>query len=306
MNGTERSRAAARGLLAVLGAISFGCGDGNPSSAESAVVSKALANPVASQVVAGNRGTGPSRPGPLDGPAGGLVANPQARKPGPPQAADGRGGSVGTHLVAPVRAVTRPTDCVVDFTDSTALQLTGPSLYANWVLIPWFQQCSGAGHVDFRWTYQNHFHLGFADPDVAFCNTHPQNYPARLDPDGTCHLVDIATEPRTHVLPHVGWEVFRLRAVGVQGNWSGFDLNRVRIPGSRPVKLCYKKQSAIEWEAPGPVDGGSVGWICWSDLGPGLWDLSDYAYELAEVRITESIADPGIFSVDDFHIAIRN
>lgn len=305
MQTQQTARAPWRGLLAAICATAYGCGDGNSTSGQSDVVDKVLGRANTTQLASGKSPSPQPRPGTPAAAPQGLVTEAPALRPGPPRNDDGRGGVVGGALVAPSRGVAKPTDCVVDFTDSTALQLTGPSLYGNWVLIPWYQQCGGAGYVDFRPLTQGHFHLGFADPAVQFCNTHPQNYPARLDPDGTCHLVDIATEPRTDVLPHVGQEVFLLRAQGVSGNWASFDLNKFRVRGERAVKLCYRK-SALDWEAPAGSDGAEVGWLCWDRLEPGLWDLSAYASELREVKITESLSDQGIFKIDDFHIAIRN
>lgn len=306
MKTQQLARAPWRGLLAVACAAIYGCGDGNSTSGQSNVVDKALGRANTTQVTTSNPPPIQPRPGSPTVAPQGLVTEAPALKPGPPRNVDGREGPVGASLVAPSRGVARPTDCVVDFTDSTALQLTGPSLYGNWVLIPWYQQCSGAGYVDFRPLTQGHFHLGFADPVVQFCNSHPQNYPARVDPDGTCHLVDIATEPRTDAMPHVGMETFLLRAQGVSGQWAAFDLNRFRVRGERAVRLCYRKQTSLDWEAPAGADGAQVGWLCWDRLEPGLWDLSEYATELKEVKITESLSDQGIFKIDDFHIAIRN
>jgi hypothetical protein len=226
-------------------------------------------------------------------------------QPGAPQAEGSRNTSVGvgTHLTVPTRSSAGPTHCVMDFSDSAMLQLSGPSLWFDRVYLPWFQQCSGAGHVDFRPTVYSHYHLGFADPEVMPC-VDQQAYPSRIDEDGTCHHVNIATEPRTHVTNHWSDETFRLRAMGVSGtSWASFDLNRFRVVGSGSVKLCYKKSGSFsEFEAAGPSD--SAPWLCWNELGQGTWDLSQYAWDLAEVKIQASPAGTGSFSVDDFHVSI--
>ena len=236
-----------------------------------------------------------------------FTGAPPLLKPGAPQSAATRDTTVGTgtHLTTPTRPSAAPTDCVVDFNNSAMLQLSEPSLWFDRVYLPWFQQCSSAGYVDFRTTVHSHFHLGFADPDVMPCNTHAQAYPSRIDPDGTCNYVDVTTETRTHVSNHWSDEVFRLRAMGPSGtSWTAFDLNRFRVVGSDPVKLCYKKSGAFaEYEAAGPSN--SAPWLCWNELGQGTWDLSQYAWDLAEVKIQASPAGNGIISVDDFHVAIK-
>lgn len=228
--------------------------------------------------------------------------------PGLPHRVGGRADSAASQLVAPTRRNALTTDCVVDFTDQAMLQLSEPSLWAERIYLPWYQSCNGAGYVYLRPTIQSHFHLNFADPTVAYCPTHPQYYPSRIDPDGTCHFVDIPTEPRTYITSHGSYERFHLRTQRPDGNtWAAFDLNRFRVVGTAPVKVCYKTKASMDgpWEAAGPASGSPGTWWCWNELGQGLWDLSGSAYELAEVTIEPSPAAPGTIQLDDFHVAIR-
>jgi len=155
-----------------------------------------------------------------------------------------------------------------------------------------------------------HFHIGFADPDVLPCNSHPQAYPSRISGDGTCDFVDVATEPRTHATSHTGAEILRIIAEKADHTTrAAFDLNRIRIPGNQPVRLCYKKRvdgPSGPWEAAGPGGGSSPGvWLCWNQLDPGTWDLSDWVWDVMEVKVTGT---PGVsvnFSVDDLYVGIR-
>jgi hypothetical protein len=75
------------------------------------------------------------------------------------------------------------------------------------------------------------------------------------------------------------------------------------------VRLCYKKVQEIEgpWiAAPDvPLDGSTPGvWLCWGQLGPALWDLSAWATDVREVKVT---ASDGVstFAIDDFLIGVQ-
>jgi hypothetical protein len=200
-------------------------------------------------------------------------------------------------------------ECVVDFTDSTALQMSEPSLWFDRLYVPWFQQCGGLGYVDMRSLVVGHYHLNFADSDVLPCNTHVQAYPARIGDDGTCDLVDVPTEPRTYVTTHSGAEILRIMAEKADHTTrAAFDLNRIKIPGTQPVRLCYKKRvdgPIGPWEAAEPGGGSPGVWLCWNQLDPGTWDLSDWVWDVMEVKVTGT---PGVsvnFSIDDLHVGIR-
>ena len=86
-----------------------------------------------------------------------------------------------------------------------------------------------------------------------------------------------------------------------------FDLNRIRVKLT-PVRLCYRKNQEIDsdWAtAPGLPPGEPGVWLCWNRLEPGYWDLSDWAIDLTEVRVTGAAGELGNFSLDDLQIGIR-
>ncbi len=214
----------------------------------------------------------------------------------------------GRSLATPGKSVAYVTECVVDFNDPDVLALTGPSLYFDRIYIPWAQNCYGGAYVDVRPMVLDHVHLWFQSSEVVPCNTHAQAYPSRINDDGTCALVDISTEPRTAIVTHSPGEFVRVRTMTTSDYQTlAFDLNRIRVNLSA-VRLCYRKNQEIEgeWEAaPGFPPGEPGIWLCWNRLEPGYWDLSDWAIDLTEVRVTGAAGELGPFSLDDLNIGIR-
>ena len=87
----------------------------------------------------------------------------------------------------------------------------------------------------------------------------------------------------------------------------GFDLSRIRIKLSA-VRLCYRKNQEIQGDraaAPGLPNSEPGIWLCWNRLEPGYWDLSDWAIDLTEVRVTGAEGELGPFSLDDLQIGVR-
>lgn len=198
-------------------------------------------------------------------------------------------------------------ECVVDFTNSAALQMSEPSLWFDRLYVPWFQQCGALGFADVRPLVLDHMHLNFADPEVEPCYTHVQAYPARIHDNGVCDYVDVPTEPRTYVQTHLGIEIIRIAAEKANHTErANFDLNQIRIPGLTPVRLCYRKNQTIDGPWIADQDKGSPGiWLCWNQLDPGTWDLSDWVWDVTEVKITATPEFTATFSLDDLHIGIR-
>jgi hypothetical protein len=205
-------------------------------------------------------------------------------------------------------------DCVLDFTDAGALQMVSVAYWFDRTMIPWYQECGGAGQaLDLRWSKYGHFHIGYQDPDLKPCND-PNATPAIIDDDGQCELRDVATEPRTHATVHWHDEVLRLRADRPYDHSRlAFDLNRVRILSASGARVCYRPAETPPSSGPWIVAGTGTGtqaetaggWMCWPHLGPGLWDLSGHAVGVSEVKFTGSALSPGTFSIDDMHVNVR-
>lgn len=210
-------------------------------------------------------------------------------------------------------------DCTVDFSESYAISLlpnyAGDTFaYAPW----WIQVCNGAelNLALMRPLEYSHFHLNFQDSDIT-CLDFGTGWFGRPQPDGSCEAADVLNEPR-YLRSHIGDERIHLYTSGeIPSASTGyddsalhkgpFDLKRVRVKGETPVRLCYLKVQELDgpWiTSPDVEPATSPGvWLCWNQLGPGLWDLSQWAGNVREVKITATNgATP--FSVDDILIAV--
>ena len=211
-------------------------------------------------------------------------------------------------------------DCTVDFSDSTAISLLPNYAGDTFAIAPWWiQVCYGAefNFALMRPLEYNHFHLGFQDSDIT-CLDPNTGWFGRPQPDGSCEVADVLNEPRV-LASHMGDERIHLYTTtneiptasdGYDDsalNKGPFDLKRIRVKGETPVRLCYLKVQEPDgpWIASPDVEPAtSPGvWLCWNQLGPGLWDLSQWAGNVREVKIT---ATDGLvpFSVDDILIAV--
>ena len=199
----------------------------------------------------------------------------------------------------------RSTQCVLDFTDAGALQLSEPSLWFDRIYLPWFQNCNGTGFIDLRPLLYGHFHVAFEDPDVVPCASNAQAYPSRLGEDGTCDFVDVPTEPRTHMITHEPSEYMWLRFYGNNAQWQTFALNQNSVLGNRSVRICYRKDQEVDldWITSGQQQGTVPGvWLCWNNVTPGNWDLSNWAFDITDVKITGATEGSGPFSLDNFYV----
>jgi hypothetical protein len=198
--------------------------------------------------------------------------------------------------------------CVVDFNDEDALRFSEASLWFDRIYVPWFQPCDGVGYVDMRPLVNGHFHVGFEDPDVVLCPSNPQAYPSRLDADDSCNFVDIPTEPRTYLTTHTQSEYIWIRFSGINSKWWNFALNQISVLGNRSVRVCYRKDQEVDlsWLTSGIQSGTVPGvWLCWSSLSPGNWDLSNWVWDVTDVKITGAAAGTGPFSLDNLHIGVQ-
>jgi hypothetical protein len=198
-------------------------------------------------------------------------------------------------------------ECVVDFNDEGALTLTEPSLWFDRVYVPWFQSCGGGDFVDIRAPVVGHFHVGFQNPDVVQCPTHPQAYPSLLQDDGTCDFVDVPTEPRTYLTTHSPAEYIRIRFYS-NNQYVKFALNQMRVQGGNSVRVCYRKDQELDlsWLTSGESSGTVSGiWLCWSELSPGAWDFSNWVWDVTDVKVTGAQGTIGPFSLDDLKIGVQ-
>ncbi len=318
--------AAARtgGLIALaVGAMLSGCGDTASSDSEA---TSALVKALAAEICQGSQGlasktraptaleTVPqSAPAPQvqDPLRGVLLASPGLAPTQSLQLAPGATtGTAPSGRLTNGATPTRSESCTIDFTDPAALFWAAQGLWFDRVYTPWFQSCGSKGYVDFRPTVYSHFHLGFASPDVIPCNDRPDAAPGRDPGAGSCQPVDATQEPRTHMSAHFYDEFVHVRAMtSIDYQPLAFDFERVRVLGSKPVRLCYRQHLQatdgpwLAYQVDGYTKPGI--WKCWSALGPGLWDLSAWATDVDEVRITGADTGVGTFMLDDMQMRIR-
>ena len=256
----------------------------------------------------------PTAPVPEDG-AQPIQRSPEMMRAGTASMTTSRGTVAGKELVALPSVQAGADDCVLDFTDPAALQLVSVAYWFDRTMVPWYQTCGNAGQaLDLRWSKYGHFHIGYQDPSIAPCFSDANATPAIVDAQGNCELRDVATEPRTHATVHWHDEVLRLRAYNpFDYARLAFDLNRIRIVSASGARVCYRPAdtppSSGPWIVSGTGSGTQAetagGWMCWPHLGPGLWDLTDHAVGVSEVKITGSALSPSTFSVDDMHVNVR-
>ncbi|MGE0315281.1 MAG: hypothetical protein AB7P21_27000 [Lautropia sp.] len=327
------------GTIAIaVGALLSGCADSASADDEPG---SALVKALATEICQGSRALAAARPAPTERQTAallppapqvqdplkgvllaspGLAATPnlgwQRSAPTPSASTPGTLSQGQPGTAAPVGSLTNGADpartdaCRIDFTDPAALFLAAQGLWFDRVYMPWFQACGTKGYVDFRPTVYEHFHLGFAAADVIPCNDRPDAAPGRDPGDGSCQPVDATQEPRTHMSAHEPREFVHLRAMtSIDYRPLAFDLEQIRVLGSKPVRLCYRQHLQ-------PTDGAWLAyqvdghdkpgiWKCWAALDAGLWDLSAWATDVDEVRITGADVGVGTFMLDDMQLRIR-
>jgi hypothetical protein len=251
-----------------------------------------------------------------------------AQLPGAPKLTTTRGlrypTSTEVRLLAGGRTAAFPYDCPVDFDDTDALNGIPDHAATTFTYAPWwYQSCGGSlqNYAVVRPVEYSHYHLNFEDDTISCLDTNTGTF-GRLQPDSTCSSngIDYTMEPR-YVSPHDIGAHIHLYVVNQYVNPNDpysdstydkkpFDVKRFRVrTGSPPVRVCYKKVQEIDgpWlAAPDvPLHGSSPGvWLCWNQLGPGLWDLSEWATNIRELKVsaTDGVS---IFSIDDFRISVQ-
>lgn len=212
--------------------------------------------------------------------------------------------------------------CAVAFDDPAALAALPNVAGEGTAGAPWwFQDChtTAGDRAVVRPLVYSHYHLFFEDASISCLDFDTQVF-GRLQPDGTCSSagIDHAEEPR-YLNPHIGDEQIHLYVVNQVVNPNDpysdstldkkpFDLRRLRVVTAVPVRVCYKKVQEIE----GPwitspdvhVAGSAPGvWLCWNSLGQGLWDLSAWAFDVREVKITATDG-VSVYALDDLEIGL--
>ncbi len=198
--------------------------------------------------------------------------------------------------------------CIIDFDDDEAIAWL-PDNHAEWTFTysPWWNQKCGGNYARVYPTEDNHYHLGYSDPDVAPCldSDNPYDTPIGVYSRGDdCEPIDPLTESRSHINPHYPWSDVRLDLIDPSGSAykpQPFTLEEVRILQA-PMRVCYRMPPEGPWvvAAPvGPFDHPGLVY-CWASLGTGLWDLSDWTVGTVDVSFTGANASP--WGLDDLQL----
>ena len=125
---------------------------------------------------------------------------------------------------------------------------------------------------------------GFADPGDGYGSGMMKRV------NGVCVTPDWKREPRwLHTHDNQQWvKVFLAPSGSVQPKI--YDMPRIRIGGTLPVQLWFRKASTGQW-------------FYWSSLAPGNWNLDSWVHDVDQVRIRAAAgAAPGPIRIDDFDI----
>jgi hypothetical protein len=134
------------------------------------------------------------------------------------------------------------------------------------------QRCGVPGYVNVEPLNYPHFHLSFEDPLLTcFANG---GFGRMVN--GMCQAADWAHEPRV-VNPHDQTQWIKVwLGDRVSGQPRVFDVSAFRVTSTQPVQFWFQK-----------TDGS---WWFWGNLGPGNWNLSNYAVDVMQVLIRGSDA----------------
>jgi hypothetical protein len=243
---------------------------------------------------------------PTTAPSGYAAAVPQT-PPAPQALVNGRLRPLSAKEVADLKGTGKPVgsyDCEITFDDDDAIDLLPDDALNTFVMSPWWNQHCGDNWVRVYPSHIDHFHLTFADPNVTNClnsdNEYDTPYGAIARGEQECEPIDPVTEPRGFAHSMVPTDVLNIeRLKGQDYELSPFTLQRIKAV-TNPIRLCFQIQTTTPWVAglpPGPDD--HPGQYCWSSLGVGTWDMSEYVKNA--IRVTVKVADPGIpnFGIDN-------
>ena len=195
-------------------------------------------------------------------------------------------------------------DCAIDFNDENAINLFVNKAADTFAFFPfWNQVCNVDVSVAVRPFYINHFHLTY-EKDV--CIDSSTSTFGEMQEDETCLAFEDPAKEARQLSSMLSTDVIELTAYNnYYDTRINFDLKRLRVVGSRPVRVCYKpaeQDNEGDWitlEADSATDTGI--WLCWNSLPTGYWDLSTWAGDVSAVRLIAAEGHPN-FAVDDILI----
>jgi hypothetical protein len=167
--------------------------------------------------------------------------------------------------------------CTIGFADYIGLLILPNQAGNTFALPPYYIQGCGSGWVHVKendvarygpsWgSGYGHYHLGY---EVGgYCNP-GGGYGVWIG--NTCvRLNDPAAHPR-ELYSHLGDEWIRIYVYKSGVSEMTFDLRRITVNPTRPIRLWFRKASGA--------------WYVWNNLGVGTWNLAQYSSGIREVLI---------------------
>lgn len=164
----------------------------------------------------------------------------------------------------------------VDFNDQMALTIIPDQAKSTFATSPFYiqqvgnawihvKENNGAGYNPAFTSSYNHYHLSYQN--FAPCITSGGQFGK---PSGSsCVNINPVLEPRK-LDTHYGNQWIKIYAYDYDSPQRTFDLLGIKVTNG-PIQLWFKKKSG--------------GWLKWSSLGTGTWNLSAYSTEITQVLI---------------------
>jgi hypothetical protein len=193
--------------------------------------------------------------------------------------------------------------CQVDFDDQDVLAWTDGAL--DFFSGSWNQDCNDGTAtyvIPVKW---GHMHLGYIDPEIEPCQDpdNPNDHPFLSHARGEdCEFIDPYTEPRSHIMVHLGSEQLRIDRRTHADSDATFDLIYLRVKG-QPADVCFQVPAEGPWyttDPVGPFDEPGLSY-CWMNLAPGYYDFDRWVNDVTSVNMTSNAGN--IFGVDDITTA---
>ena len=181
----------------------------------------------------------------------------------------------------------------VDFDDEMALMIIPDQAKFTFASAPYYiqkvgnawvhvKENDGSGYNSAFTSNHKHYHLSY---DGEFCIT-PNGKPGKIINGNCVEIANPVKEPRS-LNTHDEDQWIKIYAYDYNSSQRVFDLLSIKFTDG-PIQLWFKK------------DG--VGWLRWSSLGTGTWNLSSYCTDITQVLISASNGTYGTVGFDNVKV----
>ncbi|MEM6843047.1 MAG: hypothetical protein AAF632_12535 [Bacteroidota bacterium] len=181
----------------------------------------------------------------------------------------------------------------VDFNDEMALMIIPDQAKFTFAPAPYYiqkvgnawvhvKENSGPGYNPAFTSDYKHYHLSYSG---EFCIT-PNGKPGKMV-NGNCVEISNPTKEPRSLDTHAEDQWIKIYAYDYNSSQRVFDLLSIKITNG-PVQLWFKKKNG--------------GWLRWSSLGAGTWNLSSYCTDITQVLISASNGTYGSVGFDNVKV----